>query len=147
MKQAIVCAFVLAISALPLFPQAADSSNESQTLIGLRLSELIDRFGAPAAVYAARGIEAWQDDVVFEYPHGNFYIYRDRVWQVSLSSAYGIKLRDSRAAVMLTLGSRAEDLGEYVFCPVSGTGAWSSALRIYFDNTGVSSIFIYRSDF
>jgi len=51
------------------------------SLVGLRLDELIARFGVPRAVHAVRGAEEWQDDVVFVYSQGDFYIHRDRVWQ------------------------------------------------------------------
>ncbi|MDR3146416.1 MAG: hypothetical protein LBU21_09065, partial [Treponema sp.] len=48
--------------------------------IGLSLDELVAGRGVPESVYAVRGGEDWQDDVVFVYPDGDYYIYRDRVW-------------------------------------------------------------------
>ena len=118
------------------------------SFIGMKLEELIGRFGVPLLVYPARGREEWQDDVVFVYEQGNFYIYRDRIWQVGLKEAGGVKLGDPRAVVLLVLGSPGgETRGDSVFYPLND-GAWPLVLRIDFDSDGrVKAIFIYRSDF
>jgi hypothetical protein len=115
--------------------------------IAMELPALLSRFGAPRSVYAVRGGEEWQDDVVFVYDQGDFYIYKDRVWQVGLKSAYGIEAGDSRAAALLVLGEKTEDRERYLLCPLPG-GSWPLALRVNLDEAGkVSIIFIYRSDF
>ncbi|MCL2067348.1 MAG: hypothetical protein FWG99_07785 [Treponema sp.] len=133
------------LTAFPLLSQ-----QEGVLYIGMSLEDVLSRFGTPTAVYAARGEEHWQDDVVFEYPQGDFYIYRDRVWQASLRSAHGIAVGDPKPAVLLTLGSNAADHGNYVLyqLPSSPGTAWPLALRVNFSNIGiVSAIFMYRSDF
>ena len=131
--------------AFPLWAQ--DSRVEPHSFVGMSLAELIGRFGPPRAVYAARGDESWQDDVVFEYAQGDFYIYRDRVWQVGLASAYGIVLGDPKPAALLVLGDRAEDRGNYMLLPLPG-GGWPLMLRINFSSAGLASaIFVYRPDF
>lgn len=114
--------------------------------MGMSLAELLSRFGAPRTVYAARGDEVWQDDVVFEYGEGDFYVFRDRVWQVGLKAAYGIKLGDSRPAALLVLGDNARDQGEYALLSLPG-GGWPLMLRFHFNAGLVSAIFIYRPDF
>jgi hypothetical protein len=132
---------------LPLFAQQAINTDERLSYVGLTLAELIGRFGTPRAVIAARGLEPWQDDVIFEYAEGDFYIYRDRVWQVRLASMYGISRNDRKAAVLLTLGDTAEDRGNYVLFPISGRN-WPLALRVNLNDSGlVSAIYIYRPDF
>jgi len=131
--------------AFPLWPQ--DSGIQPHSFVGMGLAELIGRFGPPRAVYAARGEESWQDDVVFEYAQGDFYIYRDRVWQVGLASAYGIALGDPKPAALLALGDTAEDRGNYMLLPLPG-GGWPLMLRVNFTSAGLASaIFIYRPDF
>jgi hypothetical protein len=115
--------------------------------IGMDLSALLARFGTPRSVYAVRGREEWQDDVVFVYDHGDFYIFKDRIWQVGLKSAYGVEAGDNRAAALLILGEKTQDLANYLLCPLAG-GSWPLALRCNLDEDGkVSMIFIYRSDF
>ena len=119
----------------------------SINLVGITVDELIRRFGAPRSVYAVRGLEEWQDDVVFVYEQGDLYIYKDRVWQVGLKSAMGIKAGDTRGAVSMILGSAAETRGNSLFYPVNEF-PWPLMLRCEFDSSGrVQVIFIYRTDF
>ena len=148
---------LLLLIAFPVFPQTLQElSADPGSYIGIQLTELIRIFGTPKAVHAVRGIEQWQDDVVFEYDTGDFYIYKDRVWQIGLKSVYGISLRDSKASALLVFGARAEDLGDHLYCPLPASsrydggrpGAWPMALRINFNNSAlVSAIYVYRSDF
>jgi hypothetical protein len=134
---------VLLLSAFPLWPQGDDPL----LLVGIKLEKLIERFGAPKAVHAARGSEVWQDDVVFSYDEGNFYLYKDRVWQVALKSAYGIAIGDAKQLVFLVLGEAAEDKGGYILMPLQSEG-WPLMLRLNVNSAAkVSAIFIYRSDF
>jgi hypothetical protein len=113
----------------------------------MRLAELIERFGPPETVSTARGGEVWQDDVVFHYSEGEFYIFRDRVWQVKLTAAFGVSLKDPKAVALLLLGNEVQDLGDHLLLPLPG-GGWPLTLRVNFSNTGlVSAIFIYRPDF
>ena len=117
------------------------------SFISLTLDELIKNFGVPRSVYAARGFEKWQDDVVFVYDEGDFYVFKNRVWQVGLKSFRGINVGDSRGVVSLVLGSKAEDRPNAVFLPLT-EAAWPMMLRCDFDNAGkVGDIFIYRTDF
>jgi len=114
--------------------------------IGLTLEELINRFGVPASVRAARGLEEWQDDVVFVYAQGDFYVFKDRVWQVGLKAALGINTGDPRGVVSLVLGSNAEPRGDSLFYPLDGK-PWPLMLRYDLDSAGrVKAIFIYRTD-
>jgi hypothetical protein len=127
--------------------EAGGTETDPALWIGMELPALLARFGAPRSVYAVRGREEWQDDVVFVYDHGDFYIYKDRVWQVGLKSVYGIGAGDSREAALLVLGEKTEDRGRYLLRPLPG-GSWPLALRANLDEAGkVSIIFIYRSDF
>ena len=144
------CLFLLMIVSSPLCAQeeaASVSIGEPLSFIGMRLSDLFERFGMPALVFAVRGNEAWQDDIVFRYAAGDFYIYRDRVWQVRLSSAMGISAGDPRQAVVLVMGDRLIDNGTYMLMEIPSRN-WPLMLRVNINNTGrVSEIFIYRPDY
>jgi hypothetical protein len=134
------------LPAFPLIAQEAPAELDPVEWIGMTLRDMLHRYGQPQSVYAVRGREEWQDDVVFVYDHGDFYVFKDRVWQVGLKSAYQIKAGDSRAAALLALGEKAENRESYLLSPLPG-GSWPLALRCNFDETGkVSIIFIYRSD-
>jgi len=141
------CSVVL-ITGLPLWAQAASPAQHEEPIsfVGMKVDELIRRFGPPQTVYAARGAENWQDDVVFVYNEGDFYIYRDRVWQIGIKSVYGIKVGDVKAVAMLVLGEGAEDRGDYVLYPLSGS-AWPLSLCVNFNADRISAIFVYRPDF
>ena len=122
-------------------------NDEKLSYIGMTLAQLIERFGAPRSVAAVRGIETWQDDVVFQYANTDFYIHKDRVWQVRFSSACGISTRDRKTSVMQLLGSTAEDNGDHVLLSIPDKN-WPTTLRVNFNNSGqVSAIFIYRPDY
>jgi hypothetical protein len=113
----------------------------------MTLAGLIERFGVPKTVIAARGNELWQDDVIFRYDDGDFYICIDRVWQVSFTSALGISNKDRKAAVLLVLGNNADDRGDHVLLQISGMD-WPLMLRVNFNNSQqVSAIYLYRPDF
>jgi len=135
---------------IPLWPQAETETGGADApvlYIGLTLTDLYQRFGVPQSVCASRGLEVWQDDVVFVYAQGDFYIYRDRVWQVGLKGAMGIKAGDSRDMVSLIFGSKGENRGNSFFCSLNDA-AWPMMLRCDFDKDDkVQVIFIYRTDF
>ena len=158
---AFVCVLALGV-VMPARPQedTADSGRNAgaagqglpeavkeSAYIGMKLDELIARYGPPRSVYAGRGQELWQDDVVFVYDQGDFYIFRDRVWQAGLKSAYGVSVGDFKPAVALILGDKAADQGDYILFPLPPAG-WPLMLRVNFNAAGrVAAIYIYRPDF
>ncbi|MDR2021303.1 MAG: hypothetical protein LBQ14_11125 [Treponema sp.] len=116
-------------------------------IVGLTLEGVIARFGVPRAVHSVRGLEVWQDDVVFEYEDRDLYINKDRVWQVGLKAAYGISLGDRRATALLVLGEGYQNHDDHILFPLPSRG-WPMALRINVNAAGtVSALFVYRSDF
>jgi hypothetical protein len=126
--------------------EAQTGNVEPASLIGLNLENLIGRYGVPQLVYAARGLEEWQDDVVFSYPWAELYIYRDHVWQAAVQSVFGVRVGDPKAVALLVLGEAASDYGTYLQCPLEGQG-WPMSLRCNLDNAGkITAIFISRSD-
>jgi hypothetical protein len=118
-----------------------------ESLVGLTLEELYARFGVPLAVHAVRGAEEWQDDVVMVYGQGDFYLFKDRVWQVSLKAGYGLKLGDPGPAAALALGEKARNMGDHFLLSLPG-GGWPLELRVNINGSGrVSAICVYRPDF
>jgi len=136
-----------------VFPEAQGNASEVNpvSFIGMKLDELIQNFGMPNSVYPVRGKEVWQDDVVFVYDQGDFYIFKDRVWQAGLKEVRGIKAGDPRGLVSLIMGSasgftEAEPRGDSVLYSLN-EGAWPMTLRFDFDSAArVKAIFIYRTD-
>lgn len=121
--------------------------DEQYAFIGMTVAGVIERFGPPRAVAAARGTELWQDDVVFQYTGVDFYIYNDRVWQVRLITTHGVSNGDAKRAVLSALGNTAQDMDDHVLLPINGR-TWPMMMRVNFNNSGLTSaIYIYRSDF
>jgi hypothetical protein len=127
-------------------PTAPGQYDEQIAFIGMKLDDLYRRFGSPQTVYTARGGETWQDDVVFVYKEGDFYVYRDRVWQIGVKSIYGIRVGDVKSVAMLVLGENAQDQGDYALYSFSG-GAWPLSLRVNFTSGRISAIYVYRPDY
>jgi hypothetical protein len=134
--------------ALPLWSQEqVGVTADPFSLVGMKIADIVERFGPPMAVFAVRGNEVWQDDVVFQYTGGDFYIVKDRVWQVKFASALGINSGDPKQAALLVLGAKAQDRGDHLLMPVSGKD-WPLMFRVNINNAGrVAAIFIYRPDF
>jgi len=135
--------FYLLYSGVSGFAQT--ESEDPAQIVGLTLSELINRYGVPKQVYAIRGVSQWQDDVVFVYDLGDFFIYGNRVWQLKIRSAYNIKEGDTKTAVARVLGE-SRDFEGYTLYQLPSKG-WPMMLRVNWDTSGkVAGIFIYRSD-
>ncbi|MDR0453156.1 MAG: hypothetical protein LBH15_08940 [Treponema sp.] len=127
-------------------PSPSDPDSPAH-LVGLTLNEVIGRFGVPRGVYAVRGEEEWQDDVVFSYADRDFYFYRDRVWQISLKAAFGVRVGENRNVIPLIMGDATVVEEGFTLAPLAG---WSWPMNARFNNDGrglVTAIYIYRSDF
>jgi hypothetical protein len=126
------------------------SNDEQLSFVGMMMADLIENFGSPRSVIAERGNEVWQDDVVFQYNGADFYIHRDRIWQVKLASTHGISNGDRKANVLRVLGNTAEDMGDHALMAIQGRD-WPLIMRVNFSGSGntgqVTAIFIYRPDF
>jgi hypothetical protein len=138
---------VLLASALPAQTGTGPVPEDPVLLIGLSLDTLVFRYGPPQSVYAVRGLEEWQDDVVFVYNDWDLYIFQDRVWQVGLKSAYGIFLGDPQGVAPLILGEEVRNFEGYLLYSLPPR-SWPIQMRMNLDAQGrISAIYIYRSDF
>ena len=127
-------------------PSAGLQQDEILSLVGIRLDDLVTRFGLPHSVRSQRGEEPWQDDVVFVYNEGDFYIYQDRVWQIGLRSAYGMSIGDSSVVALLIFGEGVQDSGGHHIYQLPGA-QWPLSLRVNINDGRISGIFIFRQDF
>ncbi len=133
-------------------PQPAPQQDDYAALVGKTLPDLLSQYGSPYKAYAVRGKEVWQDDVVLAFRDFDCYVYEDRVWQVRVDAAYGVKAGDSRAAVKEVLGAKVvSNYQPYEFdsCILLRlpSGSWEMTLRVNFDDADkADALFIYRSD-
>ena len=136
---------LLLSTTIPSFSQNGSTPDPSM-LVGMTLSDLIKNYGIPKNVYAVRGVEAWQDDVVFVYDNIEFFIYGNHVWQIKVRSAYNIKDGNTKAAVTKEMGE-GQDYEGFTLYQLPGK-AWPLMLRINWDKSGkAAGLYIYRSDF
>lgn len=120
--------------------------------IGMTVRDLLLAFGAPSSVVAVRGSEAWQDDIVFKYPGGlSFYVYINRVWQVSVGTDYkksfmGFVLGSPLEVAVSMFGlpkNQDTQYSEWIL-PFEN---WPLRLRAILDANGkVTALYLYRSD-
>jgi hypothetical protein len=147
LRAVLILAFTLGTGAIEAQISGASHPDNPANLVGLTLNEVIGRFGIPQGVYAVRGEAEWQDDVVFSYGDREFYFYRDRVWQLGLKTAFGVKVGENRNVIPLIMGDSVVVENGYSLAPLTG---WSWPMNVRFNNDSrglVTAIFIYRSDF
>jgi hypothetical protein len=147
LRPALILAFILGAGALWAQIPGVSAPENPANLVGLTLDDVIGRFGAPRGVYAVRGGEEWQDDVVFAYGDREFYFYGDRVWQLGLKTAHGIRVGENRNVIPLIMGDAAAVEEHYSLAPLDGW-PWPMNIRFNNDSRGIiTAIFIYRCDF
>lgn len=116
-------------------------------LLGLDLPTALAQFGPPRTVRAVRGPDPRQDDVVFAYGAFDLYWYRDRVWQVALQAAYGVRTGDLRIAVEGVLGAPHLELERALVYQLPSRG-WPVRLRVGLSSAGmVESLYVFRADY
>ncbi|MBN2875196.1 MAG: hypothetical protein JXM71_08875 [Spirochaetales bacterium] len=121
-------------------------------LLGLSPAQAIERFGAPSRVFAVRGEEAWQDDVVFDYDGVALFLFKDRVWQLRVAAPYtapvlGFLVGSTLERAVSALGVPDTELaGAYEW--VLPGEAWPVRLRAVPDASGaIAELYVYRADF
>jgi hypothetical protein len=104
-------------------------------------------------VFAVRGSEAWQDDVVFDYADGlSLFLFADRVWQVRIAEPYplpvlGFVLGGNLDALSKTLGSPSTMMQGDPEWMLTGE-AWPVRLRAIMSEDGsIRELYVYRADF
>jgi hypothetical protein len=115
--------------------------------VAYTLEKLYETLGMPSSVYAVRGNEAWQDDVVFVYPAIEVYIFEDRVWQVCPASVYNMMIGDTVDTIKTVMGDPLVTTENFLLYQLPST-SWPMMMRINLnDEENAESFFIYRSDF
>jgi hypothetical protein len=131
---------------------SANLPDDASSLLGLTVAEAFARFGAPESVSAVRGDQAWQDDVVFAYKQGfHLVFYRDRVWQVRLTSSYkgsvyGFFMGDPISKVVSLLGAPTYTL-ETTLVWNRPNKSFPIRLRLETVDGAVTDAYVYRADF
>ncbi|HPB66460.1 MAG TPA: hypothetical protein PLW80_07855 [Spirochaetales bacterium] len=145
-------AIALLVSVAAASGQAIVAPDDPATLLGLTPAQAIERFGPPGSVFAIRGAEPWQDDVVFDYGGGfSLFLFKDRVWQVRIAEPYarpvlGLVVGSGVERAISALGAPALALGGSYEWVLPGE-AWPVRLRGVTDGGRIRELYIYRADF
>lgn len=136
----------------PGFPATASLPADPAQVLGYSPAQLLASYGPPARVFAVRGAEPWQDDVVFDYGSFSAFIFMDRVWQLRIGADYpepmlGFYPSAALERIEASLGlpaTRGADNYEWI---LPGRG-WPVRLRAVTDEAGsVRELYLYRADF
>lgn len=138
----------------PAGAEAASAGVDLSALVGLTLAEALERFGAPEQMFAARGQESWQDDVVFYYPaHLYLFWHQERVWQAraderftgGLLASRTLAMGAKREEVLGLLGPPMRELGDSLVYHLEDRG-YPVRLRLYFREGLLADAYCYRGD-
>ena len=124
------------------------------SLLGAEVSRILALFGPPPALYALRGLEPWQDDVVFDYPERGVacFFWHERVWQLRLGAGSpelvpGLAWPVTPAGLEERLGPPDRPETGWLEWPVGGL-PWRVRLRLLPAADGQpEQLYLYRADF
>jgi hypothetical protein len=129
----------------------AEDILDPPALIGLTLEEAYQSLGVPGEVYALRGTEPEQDDVVFYYPsHLYLFWFENRVWQVRLDRRFSgqvftFSMGASRQQVIAALGRPILEFPDSLVFHIGDRG-YPLQARLYFDDSGLVDLYCFRGD-
>lgn len=144
----------LGLAAASWAQEPAPQELDLPALVGLTLPQALERFGPPEQVFAVRGEESWQDDVVFYYrEHLYLFWYQNRVWQARLDEHHAggflawraLTMGRSREEVLGLLGPPMRELGESLVYHLEDRG-YPVRLRLYFREGRLADVYCYRGD-
>jgi len=137
---------------LAAFPRAFAEGVDPVRFIGLDPQAAISALGSPQEIFAFRGADEKQDNVVFFYPDF-FYLFwfRNRVWQVRFD------MRFAKPVFGLSLGMKEEEVegvctrplvpsGNSLYFDIDGEG-YPLRVRLIFSAGILSDMYVYRSDY
>jgi hypothetical protein len=140
---------ILLLLSAALLP--AEQSLELSALVGLTLEEAHQRLGVPDQVYALRGEDRSQDDVVYYYEnHLYLFWFQNRVWQVRADGRFGgrvfsLPMRASRKRVLEVLGEPILEFPDSLVFHIEDRG-YPVKARLYFEEGLLSDVYVFRGD-
>jgi hypothetical protein len=139
---------------------AAAEDFDPIALIGLDLPGAVGALGLPQKMFAYRGVEEGQDNVVFYYPDYRYlFWYKDRVWQVRCDRRFtgqvlGLSLgmsRDEVEKISATYPAPSSqrqlvENGDSLYFDLDGE-KYPLRVRLVFAANLLTDLYVYRSDF
>jgi hypothetical protein len=132
------------------FSSSAQTADPAD-LIGMDPPAAFTALGPPREIFAWRGVEPAEDNIVFFYPDFRYlFWFANRVWQVRYDNRYagtvmGFSIGMGRAEAEATGQGRLQESGGSLYLAVD-TGRFPVRLRLAMVDGRVADIYVYRSD-
>jgi hypothetical protein len=145
------CTLVVIFLALAAAGAAADAADDPTVLIGMDPAQLVAALGAPREIFAWRGMEPSEDDIVVFYPDFRYvFWFQSRVWQVRFDRRYagsvlGFSIGMERAEAQARGQGRLEDRDGSLYLALD-TGPYPLRVRLAMDDDRIADIYVFRSD-
>ena len=148
------CLRLLAVVLLACAAAAAAGAagpDDPVDLIGMDPPQVFAALGAPGEIFAWRGAEPAEDDVVFFYPDYRYvFWFQSRVWQVRFDNRYagtvlGFSIGMKRADAEAVGQGRLQESGGSLFLSLD-SGRFPVRVRLAMLDDRVDDIYVYRSD-
>jgi hypothetical protein len=142
---------IMLFFAAPTGLVCAEGVLDPSALIGLSLAEAYQSLGAPLEVYALRGTEPDQDDVVFYYSsHLYLFWFQNRVWQARTDgrhqgTVFSVHMGASRQRVLEVMGQPFQEFEDSLVFHIEDRG-YPVQARFYFENERLSDVYCFRGD-
>jgi len=120
-------------------------------LIGMNPAQAFAALGAPQEIFAWRGQEPAEDDIVFFYPDFRYvFWFQSRVWQVRFDGRYagtvlGFSIGMDHAAAQAQAEGRLQEAGDSLYLALD-TGPYPIRVRLAMVDHRIADIYVFRSD-
>ncbi len=150
-------AFFVICFLIPALTGAEETGNkpradEFSAKLGWTPAEAINWLGSPSSLFAYRGTETSEDNVVFYYQdHLYLFWFQDRVWQVRADERWvgnvdGVRMGMTLSEVIDFWGPPINNRDENPTWTLPDRG-YPVRVRLYFgDDNRLADIYVYRSD-
>jgi hypothetical protein len=148
MRATLVVAALLAVAAVAA---TAGGPDDPTALIGMDPAQLFAVLGAPSQIFAWRGEEPGEDDIVFFYPDFRYvFWFQSRVWQLRFDRRYagtvlGFAIGMDRAEAQARGEGKLLDSGGSLYF-VLDTGPYPVRVRLAMADDRIVDIYVYRGD-
>jgi len=141
----------VALLVLAAAVRAAAEGDDPTCLIGMDPSQALAALGAPREIFAWRGEEPAEDDIVFFYPDFRYvFWFQSRVWQVRFDHRYegtvlGFSIGMDRDEVLALGEGKLQEAGDSLYLALD-TGPYPVRVRLAMIDDRIADIYVYRSD-
>jgi hypothetical protein len=146
-----IAPLVVALLALAAAVPAAAEGDDPTGLLGMDPMQVFAALGAPREIFAWRGAEPTEDDIVFFYPDFRYvFWFQSRVWQVRFDHRYdgtvlGFSIGMGSGEAQTVGKGRLQESEGSLYLALD-TGPFPVRVRLALADDRVADIYVFRSD-